>query len=43
MLQFKLTYEWIALLVIGQLTGGLLGLRMRKHLTDKQDGILVSN
>ena len=43
MLQHGLTYEWIGLLVAGQLTGGLLGLKMRKHLTDKQDGILVAN
>lgn len=43
MLQHGLTYEWIALLVIGQLIGGYLGLKMRKYLTDKQDGILVSN
>ena len=43
MLQHGLTYEWIGLLVIGQLAGGLLGLKMRKHLTDKQDGILVAN
>jgi MFS family permease len=43
MLQHGLTYEWIGLLVAGQLAGGLLGLKMRKHLTDKQDGILVAN
>lgn len=43
MLQHGLTYEWIALLVIGQLIGGYLGHKMRKYLTDQQDGILVSN
>lgn len=43
MLHNGLTYEWIALLVLGQLTGGFLGLKMRKYLTDKQDGILISN
>lgn len=43
MLQHGLTYEWVGLLVTGQLIGGLLGLKMRKHLTDKQDGIFVTN
>lgn len=43
MLQHKLTFEWIGLLVAGQLIGGLLGLKMRKNLTDKQDGIFVAN
>jgi MFS family permease len=43
MLQDELTYEWIGFLVIGQLVGGYLGLKMRKFLTDQQDGILVTN
>lgn len=36
-------YQWIALLVFGQIMGGYFGVRMRKYLTPKQDGILVSN
>lgn len=35
--------QWIGILVIGQLLGGYFGIRMRKYLTPKQDGILVSN
>lgn len=35
--------QWIGLLVIGQLLGGFFGIRMRKYLTPKQDGILVGN
>lgn len=43
MLEHGLTYQWISFLVIGQLVGGLLGRKMRKFLTAKQDGILVAN
>ncbi len=35
--------QWIGLLVIGQLLGGYFGVRMRKYLTPKQDGKLISN
>lgn len=40
MLEHELVYQWIGFLVIGQLLGGYLGVRMRKHLTEKQDGLL---
>lgn len=43
MLEHELTFEWIGLLVAGQLIGGALGVRMRNHLTQKQDGILLGN
>ena len=35
--------QWIGLLVIGQLLGGYFGVRMRKYLTPKQDGKLITN
>jgi MFS family permease len=35
--------QWIGLLVIGQILGGYFGLRMRKYLTPKQDGKLITN
>lgn len=41
MLEHELTYEWIGLLVAGQLIGGFLGTRMKKHLTPAQDGLRV--
>jgi len=41
MLQFGWIYQWIGLLVIGQLIGGSYALRLRRHLTDKQDGKIL--
>jgi len=40
MLQFELVFAWIALIVVGQVFGGLLALRLKRVLTPSQDGLL---
>jgi MFS family permease len=36
-----LTSVWAALIVVGNLLAGVLALRLRRHLTDAQDGLLA--
>ena len=40
MLQFELVGAWIALIVVGQVFGGLFVLRLRRVLTPAQDGLV---
>jgi MFS family permease len=42
MLQLELVTPWIALIVLGQIFGGISALRLRRLLTPAQDGITAS-
>ena len=42
MLQFELVGAWIALIVVGQVFGGLFVLRLRRVLTPAQDGLVTT-